>query len=587
VYLECFSDKRKYIACFQDASKAGKGNIDNIISLINAFLNVDEVEKAIQCCEDALNNYPRESKLIMKLGQLLLDSEQEERALIHYENHLRNVPNDLLFRRDLISLYYQFRRDEALCLIQETLSLVKIRNRAGRWQHLETDSTLLLDFATLLRNPDEDNLRRSVLILTHSLQQEVVNRRRSKLSREMIQGISMTCLSLFDLEKDPMYLSRALDVDPKNEMVIVKLANYHKSNRNISECRKYCAMVDSNCELNRILADILVEENKFDEAEYILKNLHDQNKNDVVTLISYSRILYRNGKRDILEELANSQEIRSGSYFAKGLQLKYTGQYAKAVRVFNIARKDPNWVQESLINMIEIYLRTDELVECLFVRLSRNDTEVVESLLDQLEALYTDPKNTIVLRLYYKTVKDLNCFEEVEEVLLSVVKDDNTSIPALLLLAKIYVLRCNNEKSRDLLKKIVNLPYNILFEKEIGQANLMLAKMYMESDGEHLYHAEVLCNKCLKHNKSCAYAWFLLGIKREKEQRHSDAAQLFEKVWNLEARTNPKTGFKVAINLFYAKNFTKAIEFCDHILTLFPSYDIHQLFNQCVDSLCP
>lgn len=84
--------------------------------------------------------------------------------------------------------------------------------------------------------------------------------------------------------------------------------------------------------------------------------------------------------------------------------------------------------------------------------------------------------------------------------------------------------------------------------------------------------AQELCQKCLKHNKSCGKAYEYLGQIMEREQAYKDAADYYENAWKHENEASPAVGYRLAFNYLKAKKMVEAIDVCHKVLKAFPQY---------------
>ena len=102
-----------------------------------------------------------------------------------------------------------------------------------------------------------------------------------------------------------------------------------------------------------------------------------------------------------------------------------------------------------------------------------------------------------------------------------------------------------------MLKRVVKMPYDHDHADYHERALLLLATSYIEKKKFDL--AQDLCRRCLKYNKSCGKAWESMGVIKEKEHAYKDAAEYYEKAWQLEHKASAPIGFKLAFNYMKSK----------------------------------
>ncbi|EPY80279.1 tetratricopeptide repeat protein 21B [Camelus ferus] len=209
----------------------------------------------------------------------------------------------------------------------------------------------------------------------------------------------------------------------------------------------------------------------------------------------------------LMAEKRNSRaKLEPGFQYCKGLYLWYTGEPNDALRHFNKARKDSDWGQNALYNMIEICLNPD------------NETiggEVFENLDGDLGTLEGFGKPTAPVGV---------CVQ----------KDH---IPALLGMATAYMILKQTPRARNQLKRIAKMNWNPIDAEDFERSWLLLADIYIQSAKYDM--AEELLKRCLRHNRSCCKAYEYMGYIMEKEQAYTDAALNYEMAWKQGNQTNP------------------------------------------------
>jgi tetratricopeptide repeat protein 21B len=84
--------------------------------------------------------------------------------------------------------------------------------------------------------------------------------------------------------------------------------------------------------------------------------------------------------------------------------------------------------------------------------------------------------------------------------------------------------------------------------------------------------AEEQLIKCLKYNKSMVKAEEYMGLIKEKERIYVDAANHYEKAWQMSNKKNGAVGFRLAFNYLKANRFVDAIDVGKDILKTYPDY---------------
>ena len=129
---------------------------------------------------------------------------------------------------------------------------------------------------------------------------------------------------------------------------------------------------------------------------------------------------------------------------------------------------------------------------------------------------------------------------------------DPNNVPSLLAMSTGFMMLKQEPKARNNLKRISKLNFKDEEAAEFEMCWLMLAELYNTSGKFDL--AEELCKRCLAYNKSCAKAYEMMGVIKEKEQSYADAADNYEKAWKFTGELSPSIGFKLAFNYLKAKH---------------------------------
>lgn len=176
-----------------------------------------------------------------------------------------------------------------------------------------------------------------------------------------------------------------------------------------------------------------------------------------------------------------------------------------------------------------------------------------------------------MLQNYYLLAsKTRSSIDKASQGFIEILEGDKDYLPALLGMSIAFILKHQPEKARNTLRMISKLPYNHDMAQELEKSYLLLAELYVVKAKFDL--AQDFCRKCLSHNKSCGQAWELLGRIMEKEQSYKDAADCYEKAWQLEHEASAPIGFKLAFNYLKDKRYVEAVNICHKVLKQFPDY---------------
>ena len=366
---------------------------------------------------------------------------------------------------------------------------------------------------------------------------------------------------------------------------MMMLARVHLRRNDLDACIAQCdTLLRVNAEHEEALmtkADILFLQERYDEATEKYEALLMSKPNNYAALVQLIVLLRRAGKLEevqpflSLAEHSNPRaESHAGLHHCKGVFYRAQHDVQKAVKHFNLARRDGKWGAPSLMHMIELYINPDNetLWDDQETEESAEAVRVAEKLLRELHGM-TDPQS-----LKYRVLESYQLLATKQKAnvdramhnFIEILETEKDYLPALLGMSTAFMLENSTTKARNALKRIAKMTYSHELADEFERGYLLLADIYIQKSKFDL--AEDLCRRCLKYNKSCGKAWESMGVIKEKEHAYKDAAEYYEKAWQLEHKASAPIGFKLAFNYMKSKRYVEAIDVCCSVLRQFPDY---------------
>ena len=121
----------------------------------------------------------------------------------------------------------------------------------------------------------------------------------------------------------------------------------------------------------------------------------------------------------------------------------------------------------------------------------------------------------------------------------------------MLALAIAKFMAKKDTEGNNFLKLCSKMPYQPDCGEELEKAWLLHAETYIQI--KKFDNAEEILRQVIRENKSCGKALELMGLIKEKEQAYVDAAQFYERAFELTARKSSSIGFRLAYNYMKAK----------------------------------
>uniref|UniRef100_A0A8C3RN42 Tetratricopeptide repeat protein 21B n=1 Tax=Chelydra serpentina TaxID=8475 RepID=A0A8C3RN42_CHESE len=558
IYLQYRKEKKLYASCYRDlVDKLPSSH--TFLLLGDAYMNIQEPEEAIEVYEQALKKNPRDGTLASKIGKALIKTHNYSKAISYYEAALKNGQQKILCY-DLAELLLKLRQyEKAEKVLQQALD----HEPDGRYQ------VLLAKIYSKMEKTDEAIVS---LQQARELQARVLKRvqieqldavpAQKQLVAEICAEIAKHCTAQRNYEKAIKFYKEAVIHCETDNKVMLELARLYLAQDDTDACQHQCALLLKNDQDNEAATMV---------KDFIARKLFNIRAGK---LEEVPRFLI------MAEKHSSRAKLEPGFHYCKGLYLWYTGEPNDALRHFNRARKDTDWGQNAVYNMIEICLNPDnetvggEVFENLDGDIS-NSTEKQESVqlaVRTAEKLLKELKpqtiqGHIQLRIMENyclmATKQKSNVEQALNTFTEVVVAEKDHIPALLGMATAYMILKQTPRARNQLKRISKMNWNPIDAEEFEKSWLLLADIYIQSAKYDM--AGELLKRCLRHNRSCCKAYEYMGYIMEKEQAYKDASVNYEMAWKYGNQTNPTIGYKLAFNYLKGKRYVEAIDICHKV----------------------
>ncbi|EMP38709.1 Tetratricopeptide repeat protein 21B [Chelonia mydas] len=580
IYLQYRKEKKLYASCYRDlVDKLPSSH--TFLLLGDAYMNIQEPEEAIEVYEQALKKNPRDGILASKIGK----------ALIKTHNYSKVVAS-----LSKISLITEVQVNELSSLMEDGRYHVLLGKIYSKME--KTDEAIVS-----LQQARE--LQARVLKRVQIEQLDAVPAQK-QLVAEICAEIAKHCTAQRNYEKAIKFYKEALVHCETDNKVMLELAHLYLAQDDTDACQHQCALLLKNDQDNEaatmMMADLMFRKQDYEQAVFHFQQLLERKPDNYATLSRLIDLLRRAGKLEevprfliMAEKHSSRAKLEPGFHYCKGLYLWYTGEPNDALRHFNRARKDSDWGQNAVYNMIEICLNPDnetiggEVFENLDGDIG-NSTEKQESVqlaVRTAEKLLKELKpqtnqGHIQLRIMENYclmgTKQKSNVEQALNTFTEVVVTEKDHIPALLGMATAYMILKQTPRARNQLKRISKMNWNPIDAEEFEKSWLLLADIYIQSAKYDM--AGELLKRCLRHNRgpqecgagpfqeqgraradrqgaclapmhttatpelpqSCCKAYEYMGYIMEKEQAYKDAAVNYEMAWKYGNQTNPTIG---------------------------------------------
>ncbi|KAI9346469.1 hypothetical protein BDR26DRAFT_855632 [Obelidium mucronatum] len=603
IYLNHKKDRKAYARCYSDLYDRHK-TVQTCILLGEAFMNIQEPEKAIEVYENGLDTFDDASVLACKIGKALVKTHDYARAISYYETALgKNSPNATSLRFDLAELYFKLKNYEDVeRVVFEALDHPKSDDSTV----ISLDVKLNILGAKAARANGKLDTAIAGFTKARDLQLRIISGESVSNDLAELKGtVANICFELGETHSNQMndinqalvYYNEAIHHYPLHQKSVLAICRLSITKNDLTTAQSQCTSLlradPDNQAATIIMAELQFLNNSYSAAVSHYKTLLEKQPLQFSALQKAVEMMRRAGKMsdaqqffDLVEKGSYGRKIllSAGYHFCKGLQYRYTNSPNEALKEFNYARRDSEWGQESLYNMIEIFLNPDnetmggDVLEAAADSSGsgdQSDADILALLTADklLKELPQNPKSirTQILECHaWMATKQKSEIERALGHLTQILQDEPDHVPSLLGIAIAYMLLKQPPRARNQLKRIVKMEWSIQYADDFERAWLLLADIHIQGGKYDL--ATDLLKRCLAQNKSCSKAFEYLGYIMEKEASYKDAAESYISAWKLERESNAAIGFKLAFNYLKAKKFVEAIEICHKVLKMYPDY---------------
>ncbi|KAL9899857.1 tetratricopeptide repeat protein 21B-like [Glossina fuscipes fuscipes] len=621
IYLLHRKDRVAFATCFTEIVETSPES-ESYVMLGEAYMSIQEPDLAIEAYQKAFNLRPHDTHLAGKLGRAYVKSHQYNKAIAFYQQALC-TENHTGLKLNLAELYLklkQFKNAQMTLEENEDASHADFLDIDGL--QLRTKQLLLL--ARVHEKSGNTSLSLQTLKAARD-NQDIVQKRisvgQSGNLYDQYKTLSKICLlmaqywsHLKNNAEALACLEECLKYTPNDIEILTSLARLYIQMDFMDSCREICLRIlqidNSNEAASVIMADLSFRKMDLENATYHFSQLLLLQPCYWTALARLVEVMRRSGTLlDVVPFLKRSKEATvapdqmPGLQYCNGLYEWYTGNPNGALRHFNAARKDSEWGQQAIFNMIEICINPDGDIPKSNDLLEGNDNmdsnnsrvialKTADRLLKELHprsiGLDNEALNHQLMRNFLRLASKEKY--QVEQALqdfieLSAREENQDAVGPILGMSTALVMLKQAHRAKNNLKRLAKVAWKFEEAEYLERSWLLLADIYINSNKWDM--SEGLIARILEYNKSSAKAYELSGYIAEKSQQYRDAAKRYENAWNYCGRSKPHIGYKLAYNHMKTRCFANAIEICQQVLKLHPDYTIirKDILDKCRNNL--
>ncbi|VDM95115.1 unnamed protein product [Thelazia callipaeda] len=598
IYLHQKKDKQKFAVCFRELAQNNPSPMAYIL-LGDAYMSIQEPARAIEVFETALKKNPKDDALAEKIGQAYVQCHLYTKAVNYYEAALKSGRRPLM-RMRLAELLFELGNYEKcekvlrqeLDVNADTIDVARMKDNVSYWTILSK-----LHF-------EKGNWQEATADLVHAreIQMSIISKPSSEIANldEEKKLAASLCCQLAELYWNRRDADKAIDMyneaiflnntDIKKEYKIqtmTTLANIHLSLGNLDACNVHCQLIlnidQNNADATMMMADSWYQSNETEKATIHFTKFLDKNPNQYHALARCVELSWRGGNIQQAEKyLKNALEnkpravLDAGFNYCKGLDEWYTGRPNAALHLFSQARRDLEWGERAIYNMIEICLSLiNKITVCDMYEYNQQSNALELQYKPGLDYRYQLIENFILLASSSQA--------DVQKALtnfLDMIENENTamlSVGALLGAAQAYIIFKQVPKAKAQLKRVLNYTWTLQDADYLEKCWLLLAGIYITQGKSD--QAIAILRTVLRYNMSSVKAYEYMGFLYERDQKWFEAANNYEESWRIGKQSNPSigkrlthvnSGYKLAHSYLKCRKLFDCIEVCHQVLQLYP-----------------
>ncbi|XP_019518289.1 PREDICTED: tetratricopeptide repeat protein 21A isoform X2 [Hipposideros armiger] len=598
IYLHTRKDSRLYIGCYRELCEHLPGPHTSLL-LGDAFINIQEPEKALEVYDEAYRKNPHDASLVSRIGQAYVKTHQYLKAMNYYEAAQKISGQDFLCC-DLAELLLKLKK---FIKAEKVLTQALEHDFVKDIPSMMNDVKCLLLLAKVYKSHKKQDVLET-LNKARDLQSRILKRvpmEQPEMIASQKQLAASICIQFGEHyleEKDYAKAVRsykdALSYSPTDNKVMLELAQLYLLQGHLDLCEQHCAILlqtEKNHEIaSMMMADLMFRKQEYEAAVHLYHQILEKAPDNFRILNKLIDLLRRSGKLEdapayfeLAKKLSSRVLLEPGFNYCTGIYCWHIGHPKEAMKFLNKARKDSTWGQSATYYMVQICLNPDN--EIVGGKAFENLVSESKKESEQQEGVRTAEK--LLLEFYPHTAwgqtqlqllqglcllatREKANVEAALGTFINMAQAEKDSVPALLAVAQAYMLLKQIPKARTQLKRLAKAPWALAEAEDLEKSWLLLADIYCQGGKFDL--ATELLRRCVQYNKSCCKAYEYMGFIMEKEQSYKDAATNYELAWKYSHHANPAIGFKLAFNYLKDKRFVEAIDVCHHVLGEHPNY---------------
>ena len=359
IFLRHRKDKAMYIKCYLDLVDLA-ADYDTYCMLGEAFMQIQEPEKAVRAFESALEFFPKDAELMSRIARALVTTHDYQRAIDYYTKAIYISRGNWTLQLEVSTLLVRLRQ-WAVAITSLNKCLDRPRDNPTSAENLSTDVEAWTIMARVYKGSGDMDSYVEACMRALDLQKQLLSKMRGE-TLEALQAHRMKAAGIcYDLAEYYNHKARKPDkaLELYNDALrlcdthagsLLALAQLHLSNGNLDLCQQQCMSLlksePDNEEGSVMLAEIMFHKENYESAIFHFQQLMEKTPNHWVALTNLISLLRRAGRLDDVPKYFAAAEAASpksimdpGFHYCKGLHQRYIND-PREVRVIRGIREE-------------------------------------------------------------------------------------------------------------------------------------------------------------------------------------------------------------------------------------------------------
>nr|XP_020141010.1 tetratricopeptide repeat protein 21A isoform X2 [Microcebus murinus] len=530
IYLQTRKDIRLYIGCYRELCEQLPGPHTSLL-LGDAFMNIQEPEKALEVYDEAYRKNPHDAFLVSRIGQAYVKTHQYSKAINYYEAAQKISGQDFLCC-DLAELLLKLKKfNKAEKVLKQALEHEFAKDIPSMMNDVKCLLLLAKVYESQKKEDVIETLNKALDLQSRILKRVPLEQPEMIPSQKQLAACICTqfgehYLAEKEYAKAVKAYKDALSYSPIDNKVVLELAQLYLLQGHLDLCEQHCAILlqtEKNHETASVMmADLLFRKQNYEAAINLYRQVLEKAPDNFSVLRKLIDLLRRSGKLEdapaffeLAEKVSSRVPLEPGFNYCRGIYRWHIGQPNEALKFLNKARKDSTWGQSATYYMVQICLNPDneimggEAFETLVAESNstdRKETEqhgvrTAEKLLREFypHSALGHTQLRLLQGLCLLATREKANVEAALGNFIEMAQAEKDSVPALLALAQAYVLLKQIPKARTQLKRLAKAPWMLAEAEDLEKSWLLLADIYCQGGKFDL--ASELLRRCVQYNK--------------------------------------------------------------------------------------